>query len=219
VPAAIGSTSALGDLLVYDPAIEPAAERAADVVSSSPMVLSSRRLIAAASKGDRAALAALLGALQDPWYRLSLSMLRDPELAGEAVQETGLRFLKQVAGFRGESQLRTWSLGIAINVVRELKRRRLRAAPGGDDAADFADSIGDDQPTAHSRAELTEQRHALKQVLSDLPDRQREALVLRFFEDMSVDETARAMGCAAGTVKATVHQALRSLRKRLQKWI
>src|SRR3954463_3821476 len=62
VPAAIGSTSALGDLLVYDPAIEPAADRAADFVSSSPMVLSSRRLIAAASKGDRAALAALLGA-------------------------------------------------------------------------------------------------------------------------------------------------------------
>ena len=219
VPAAIGSTSALGDLLVYDPAIEPAADRAADVVSSSPMVLSSRRLIIAASKGDRAALAALLGALQDPWYRLSLSMLRDPELAGEAVQETGLRFLKQVAGFRGESQLRTWSLGIAINVVRELKRRRLRAAPGGDDSSELAESIGDTGPTAHSRAELSEQQQALRLVLSDLPDRQREALVLRFFEDLSVDETARAMGCAAGTVKATVHQALRSLRKRLQKWI
>lgn len=225
MPVAIGSTSALGDLLVYDPAIEPVAERAAaDIVPSSATVssssvLSSRRLIAAAGRGDRAALATLLGALQDSWYRLSLSMLRDPDLAGEAVQETGLRFLRQVAGFRGDSQLRTWSLGIAINVVRELKRRRSRASVGGDDAAEFAESIGDNGPSVESRAQLGEQQQALREVLRDLPDRQREALVLRFFEDLSVDETARAMGCAAGTVKATVHQALRSLRKRLQNWI
>jgi RNA polymerase sigma factor (sigma-70 family) len=49
-----------------------------------------------------------------------------------------------------------------------------------------------------------------------LPDRQREAIVLRFFEELSVEETAAAMNCAAGTVKATVHQALRAMRARLE---
>ena len=66
-----------------------------------------------------------------------------------------------------------------------------------------------------ARAESAEQHERVRLVLADLPMRQREAVVLRFFEDMSVDETAAAMGCAAGTVKATVHQALRSLRQRL----
>jgi RNA polymerase sigma factor (sigma-70 family) len=64
-------------------------------------------------------------------------------------------------------------------------------------------------------AELAEQRDRLRAVLDDLPERQREAVVLRFLEELSVEDTAAAMQCATGTVKATVHQALRSLRQRL----
>ena len=64
-------------------------------------------------------------------------------------------------------------------------------------------------------AQNTEQREVLHAVLANLPDRQREAIVLRFFEELSVEETAAAMNCAEGTVKATVHQALRSMRQKL----
>src|SRR5207302_4052507 len=67
----------------------------------------------------------------------------------------------------------------------------------------------------YASAEFAEQREKLHAVLADLPERQREAIVLRFFEELSVEETAAAMSCAEGTVKATVHQALRSLRQRL----
>jgi RNA polymerase sigma factor (sigma-70 family) len=49
-----------------------------------------------------------------------------------------------------------------------------------------------------------------------LSERQREAVVLRFFEELSVEETAAAMECAPGTVKATVHQALRAMRNKLK---
>jgi RNA polymerase sigma-70 factor (ECF subfamily) len=191
--------------------------RAADPYADAP--LTSRSLIAAAQRGDRAAMGALLRHLQDPWYRLSLGMLHDPELAAEAVQEAGMRFLRQLPGFRGDSQLRTWSLGIAINVVRELKRRRRRMFCIGDPATDLAQAPGDDSPHASDGMERHEQQQAMRKVLCELPDRQREAVVLRFFEDLSVEETAKLMGCAAGTVKATVHQALRSLRKRLGNWM
>jgi len=78
--------------------------------------------IASARNGDRESLSRLLRELQDPWYRLCLSLLRDPEKARDATQETAVRFLRQLPGFRGESQIRTWSLGIAINVVREIRR-------------------------------------------------------------------------------------------------
>lgn len=53
---------------------------------------------------------------------------------------------------------------------------------------------------------------ALRRAVSELPPRQREALILRFFEDLSVPQTAAVMGCAEGTVKALTHQALASLR-------
>ena len=51
------------------------------------------------------------------------------------------------------------------------------------------------------------------------PGMRRRTLTLRFFEELSVEETATAMGCAAGTVKATVHQALRTLREKMKQSI
>jgi RNA polymerase sigma factor (sigma-70 family) len=59
----------------------------------------------------------------------------------------------------------------------------------------------------------------MRAVLQTLPDRQREAIVLRFFEELSVEQTAAAMDCAVGTVKATVHQALRALREKMKQSI
>jgi RNA polymerase sigma-70 factor (ECF subfamily) len=167
--------------------------------------------IEAARRGDRAAQAQLLSALQDVWFRFCLSQLRgDRDLAADATQETALRFLKQLASFRGESQLQTWSLSIALNVVRETRRKRqfdpLESAP---------------EPTAVTEraarvTEAAEEKEVLKRHLDALPERQREAITLRFFEELSVEETAVAMNCATGTVKATVHQALRALREKLK---
>jgi RNA polymerase sigma-70 factor (ECF subfamily) len=170
--------------------------------------------IDAARRGDRRALARLLSALQDVWYRFCLSMLHDADRAADATQETGLRFLKQIASFRGDSQIQTWSLGIALNVVREIKRRR---RPGDESALDqiVADHRSEGSAST-SEIEQLELNDALRATLSTLPDRQREAVTLRFFEDLSVEQTAEAMGCATGTVKATVHQALRALREKMK---
>jgi len=169
-----------------------------------------------AKEGDRAAREALLRELQDPWYRLCCSLLRDAELARDATQETALRFLRRLPEFRGESSLLTWSMGIAINVVREM--RRSRAGLGETRDPSFARTTLVAATTGgepHLAAANSESAGLLRDSLRDLPDRQREAIVLRFFEELSVDETATAMNCAAGTVKATVHQALRSLRAKL----
>ena len=182
------------------------------------MVLSDERTLHAARRGDRAALAALLRELQDPWFRFSLSLLNgDIDRAREATQETGLRFLKAIPAFRGDSQLQTWSLGIALNVVREMRRRERPLPMAGQDHLLRLRNDVADGGSPHTSADLAEQRERLREILVDLPDRQREAIVLRFFEDLSVEDTARAMQCAQGTVKATVHQALRSLKNRLEK--
>ena len=167
--------------------------------------------IEAAQRGQKSAQAVLLTALQDVWFRFCLSQLRgDRELAADATQETALRFLKQLASFRGESQLQTWSLSIALNVVREQRRKRHF------DALDNAQEPVAATLRIGAASELDEEKALLKQHLDALPERQREAITLRFFEELSVEETAAAMKCATGTVKATVHQALRSLKERLK---
>ena len=172
----------------------------------------------AARRGDRGARATLLRELQDPWFRLCMGLLGgNQDDARDAVQETALRFLRDLPRFRGDSSVMTWSMGIAINVTREM-RRKMRPAEELDqqnepsnttDARRVASRLPDDV------ASLKESRSVLHATLKDLPQRQREALMLRYFEELSVEDTAAAMGCATGTVKATVHQALRVLRNKL----
>lgn len=175
------------------------------------------RTIQAARRGDRDAIAVLLRALQDSWYRMSLSLLGDTDLAHDATQETAIRFLRHLPGFRGDSQLRTWSLGICLNVSREIRRWSRSRGSGGLELG--RSETPDDAPLPDMAAEQSEQIQSLRTLLGALPDRQREAVVLRFFEEMSVEQTAAAMQCAPGTVKATVHQALRSLRRKLEQLV
>ena len=165
----------------------------------------------AARRGDRGAQARLLTVLQDVWYRFALSQLHNSDAAADATQETALRFLKQLSSFRSESQLQTWSLGIALNVIREMKRKRPSSQLDDEQFTLLRSATG----STGTQLESEDDASMLRQHLDILPDRQREAIVLRFFEEMSVEQTAQTMGCAVGTVKATVHQALRALRSRL----
>lgn len=165
--------------------------------------------IDAARRGERLAQAALVSALQDPWYRMCLSLLRDTEQAKDAAQETALRVLRLLPQFRGESSITTWSMGIAINVVREMRRKR-RPEPG--DVPDVAATASGPD----SLAITDENKKVLHAALAELSDRQREAVVCRYFEELSTEETAKIMNCAPGTVKATLHQALRALKNKVK---
>ncbi len=166
-----------------------------------------------AKRGDRQAATLLIRALEDPWFRLCRSLLLAEDSARDATQETALRFLRDLSHFRGDSSIMTWSMGIVINVVREM--RRLRSAPDAHALTTRAQHRAAAGPV--DAAANAEDASMIRSTLHGLTDRQREAVILRFFEDLSVEETARAMSCAPGTVKATVHQALRIMRKRLKR--
>ena len=159
-----------------------------------------------ARRGDRQAQAKVLRTLQDPWFRFCLGLLGNPELARDATQETAVRFLQRLPTWRGDGSLKTWSFGIALNVVREM-RRRTRPIERPRESG---------EPSPADELEHHEARDILRAALDELPQRQREAIVLRFFAELTTDQTAGAMNVAVGTVKATVHQALRSLREKLR---
>lgn len=94
-----------------------------------------------------------------------------------------------------------WVYRVAFNLARSWARtskREVRAL-----AALHGERV---TPAQNSAVDLT------RSAVELLPRRQRESIILRFYLDLSVSETASVMGCAEGTVKATVHQALGSLR-------
>jgi RNA polymerase sigma-70 factor (ECF subfamily) len=140
-----------------------------------------------------------------------MSLTRNADDARDATQETALRFLRLLPKFRGDSSITTWSLGIAINVVREMRRKR-RPELANDDFT----SLGDPDSGPEAAAETAERQKVLRDALANLSERQREAVVCRYFEDLSTEETAKVMNCAPGTVKATLHQALRALKNKVK---
>jgi RNA polymerase sigma-70 factor (ECF subfamily) len=101
-----------------------------------------------------------------------------------------------------------WVYVVAMNVVRRGARRRARETDvvGGSVTPMVVGDVGGGVTT----------QVALRVAVAALPERQREALVLRYLADLSVAETATAMGCAPGTVKSAVHAALATLRIELE---
>jgi len=166
-----------------------------------------------ARRGNRRAQARILRAMQDPWYRFCLALLRDPDRARDATQETAVRVLGRLATWRSDATLETWSFGIALNVVREM--RRADATARRDSVEPLIAGAGRAGPPDEALT-VSEGAQMLRNALDLLPERQREAVVLRYFEELTTEQTARAMECAPGTVKATLHQALRSLRQKLR---
>lgn len=167
------------------------------------------KLTRLAQSGNREALADLLRLLQDTLWRFCLSQLGQRIDAEEATQEAATRIVAHVDRFAEQSTVTTWALGIALNVCRELRRNRKRLA---EELA--MEPVGHD-PSPNELLALTEQASAMHAALNQLPERQREVVVLRYLEQLSVEQTAVAMACETGTVKATLWQALRKLRQAL----
>lgn len=104
---------------------------------------------------------------------------------------------------------------------RQVFAEQIASPSGGPPAPGSLEDTGKVWQTDHARAPPRPQptpltdvidRATLLALLTTLPPRRRAVLVLRFFEDLSVEQTAEALGCAVGTVKAHTHQGLAGLR-------
>lgn len=178
-----------------------------DTLQTGQAVLRKSTQIAQAASGCNHARTVILHEIQDPCYRFCLTQLACPDQASDATQETALRVLRSLGRFRGEASLTTWALSIALNVCREQRRRRRWfSLPVG-----FA--TADPTPQPPEQAGRSEQNGQLLKALQALPARQREAVTLRYLHGLSTTETAIAMNCAEGTVKATLAKALGKLRE------
>jgi RNA polymerase sigma-70 factor, ECF subfamily len=128
---------------------------------------------------------------------------RDP--ARDATQEAFARALRQWRKVREMDRPDGWVYVVAMNHLRDQWRRSERSrtqAPAIDNGV-----------VDNTHAVAT--RLSVRDAIATLPVRQRQAVVLRYLADLSIADVADAMGCATGTVKATLHQAMRSMRVEL----
>jgi RNA polymerase sigma-70 factor, ECF subfamily len=129
----------------------------------------------------------------------------DRDLARDATQEAFGRALRQWRKVRDMDRPDGWVYVVAMNQLRDHWRRSERRR---DRVADLDDGAAD-----NTRAVAT--RVSVRDAIAALPARQRQAVVLRYLADLPLADVAEAMGCAIGTVKATLHQALQNMRVEL----
>ena len=157
----------------------------------------------------REAFAILLPRYRDKVFRLTFSMLRDRAMAEDTTQDVFLRIWRALPGFAGQSQLSTWIYAIAKNgSLSELRKRRPTVSiDQNDDDDSYNPAVAAlAAPEADDSATVS-----VGQLLDQLPERYRQAVVLFYMEDKSYEQTATSLGLPLGTVKALLHRA----RKRL----
>ena len=141
-------------------------------------------------------------------YRVARGILRSDLEAEDVVQDTYIRALAGLKGFRGQSSLGTWLVRIAIN---EALGRLRRKKPEALDAPPAAPVV--DPETLMATAES---RVMLERAIDDLPDAFRSVFVARIVEGLSIEETADLFGLRPETVKTRVHRARVRLRASLE---
>ena len=127
---------------------------------------------------------------------------RDPALAEEIAQEAFFQTLRRWPKVSLLDHPEGWTMIVALNKGRDLHRRRVRQAA--------KQPLLIQTPTHQSGEARVEDRMMITTLLDGVSERQREALLLRYITQLTIPEIAVVMGCAEGTVKATLHAALAS---------
>jgi RNA polymerase sigma-70 factor (ECF subfamily) len=178
-------------------------------------------LVERCAAGDEAACADLVATHQRMVYNLALHLLGDRDEALDLSQEVFLRVFRTLAGFRGQSALRTWIYRIVVNQARNRQRwwrRRHRADQVSLDAhvEQFGDLESQNDPTTPDRVFVQKETATRNWTpLDHLPFDQRTALVLREIDGLRYDEIAFSLGIAVGTVKSRLTRARQALREEL----
>lgn len=156
--------------------------------------------------GNTHAFDAIVRRFQDRVFRLASVWLYDEQSAADVAQEVFVRGYKGLRSFRFRSAPFTWLYRTTRNVCNEFNRVR-KTEPLDDEPQD-PNSAPEQNVAAYESA------RQVRRLVAGLPERQREVVVLRIFEDLSVQETALAMRCREGTVKALLHKAMAKLKLR-----
>ena len=193
---------------------DPRSDSSASRADSSADPRSDADLLAAHVAGDPLAFEEIVRRHRDRLWAVALRTTGDPEEAADALQDALISAFRRAGQFRGDSAVTTWLHRIVVNAALDrLRRRSVRSAqplPDNDDAlpgavvADPVDHMG--------RREI---QLVVTQALAQLPEEQREAILLVDVEGWSVEDAARMLDIPEGTVKSRCHRGRAKLAKSL----
>jgi RNA polymerase sigma-70 factor (ECF subfamily) len=136
------------------------------------------------------------------FFRFALAVTGDTESAHDAVQEGFARAIRSRGGFRGSGSLDAWLARCVMNAARDIETAQIISSPL------------DERPETAGTPSVPDDR--LRELVRELPPRQREVLFLRFYLDLDYKAIGEALGIEIGTVSATLHASRNELARALQ---
>ena len=189
---------------------------------ASPDRWTDAQAVERASRCDHEAFRVLVDRYQGRAFRLARRMLRDEELARDAVQEALLKAYSSLSRFEGRSSFYTWFYRMVVNQCLDLKRRDKSSRHVDWDDGDPMEAAAASQPPPEvagvpfaPAAEVMrkELRHLVAGAIEQLPDDARRTLMLREVDGLSYAEIAKSLGIPKGTVMSRLHYARRRVRE------
>jgi RNA polymerase sigma factor (sigma-70 family) len=172
------------------------------------------RLMLAWVEGDIAAFEQLYSRHRGRLYRFLLRQLRDPAMADEIFQDVWQRVIAARAGWKPDAAFATWLFRIAHNRLTDHWRALHHRPPAPADGDERAARIPDPDTPERTLSQF-EQRRSLQLALDALPDEQREVLLLRLEQELTLEEIGAITGVGRETVKSRLRYAMDKLRTRL----
>jgi RNA polymerase sigma-70 factor (ECF subfamily) len=162
---------------------------------------------------DKDAFRLLVEKYRQVMFGTAYLMTKDRGLAEDAIQEALLQMWKHLPSLRQVVGLKAWLVRIVVNEVnRQRRKKRVPTIP-----LEYIPEIADEGDDAATMMIRNEDHQNLRRALEQLPSEVREAVILRYFSDLTVPEIAAVMGKPEGTIKSRLSRALVRLNEILRK--
>jgi RNA polymerase sigma-70 factor (ECF subfamily) len=182
----------------------------------------SLEIAAGLKRQDAGLIDQLIQRYQHRLLRYLLYLTSNREQAEDLFQEVWMRVMVRGAQFNGKARFDTWLFTVARNLVIDLRRKRTMSSldemfeAGSEDERVGGIEIAAEGPTPFDQCASGEDRNRLAAALLEVEPLHREVLVLRFHEDLSLEEIANVTRAPLSTVKSRLYRGLASMKPKLQ---
>ncbi|KIL37998.1 RNA polymerase subunit sigma-24 [Gordoniibacillus kamchatkensis] len=180
------------------------------------------RLAKLARAGDRDAFEELVQLYKDKIYHLAYRMLGNRQEAEDAVQETFLRVYMNLERYDEQQKFSTWIFRIGTNLCIDRLRKKkpnysLDAELPEGEGGDWYSMLPSEDATPEDRVIVSETQRQIHRAIETMPDKYKSVVILKYLQDMSLQEIGEVLDMPVTTVKTRVHRGREFLRQQLEK--
>lgn len=180
-----------------------------------------KRRINQVLKGDQNAYAEIIEIYKDKVFQLAYRMLGNRHEAEDISQEAFIRAYVNIHSYNINLKFSTWLYRIATNLCIDRIRKKkpdyyLDAEIAGTEGLTMYSQIPDQSPLPDEDIESLELQDTIQREISKLPDKYRSVIVLKYIEELSLNEISDILDLPLGTVKTRIHRGREALRKQLR---